>query len=63
MKDVKLIESAMAIAAVEHMTGLLRAGLGLIEAKSQTVDWITTQTAGELPGAVSDGSAPAPSAE
>lgn len=63
MENVKLTDSALAVAAVGHLVSLLRAGSGLIEAKAQTVDWITSQTVGELPGAVSDGSDPAPSAE
>lgn len=63
MNDAKLSDISLAIAAVEHLVSLLRAGSGLIEAKAQTVDWITSQTVGELPGAVSDGSDPAPSAE
>lgn len=63
MNNAKLSDISLAIAAVEHLVSLLRAGAGLIEAKAQTVDWITSQTVGELPGAVSDGSDPAPSAE
>jgi hypothetical protein len=63
MENVKLSDISLAIAAVEHLVSLLRAGAGLIEAKAQTVDWITSQTVGELPGAVSDGSGAAPSAE
>lgn len=63
MNNAKLSDISLAVAAVEHLVSLLRAGSGLIEAKAQTVDWITSQTVGELPGAVSDGSDPAPSAE
>lgn len=63
MNNAKLSDISLAIAAVEHLVSLLRAGSGLIEAKAQTVDWITSQAVGELPGAVSDGSDPAPSAE
>ena len=63
MNNAKLSDISLAVAALEHLVSLLRAGSGLIEAKAQTVDWITSQTVGELPGAVSDGSDPAPSAE
>lgn len=63
MNNAKLSDISLAIAAVEHLVSLLRAGSGLIEAKAQTVDWITSQTVGELSGAASDESDPAPSAE